>query len=230
MGGREKFEVGSAYYATQAEIGAILRRRYDQRVLDMNAYLRRRIAAGELTPEAAARIKWEWRNRHRLQTRNNPFAQPIATEVWAHFRGDMDMPSWERLRKYYRDDCLTKGITPTEEVIDLRIINSGPNRFPARLASAAKWGGRVCIAIDVGVTFYDVANAPEGQKGKVLAINGGRMAGAATGGAGCAWYFGIGGAILGGPIGAGIGAALGGLIGSWAGGTVGEVIAEDITK
>ena len=96
--------------------------------------------------------------------------------------------------------------------------NKGWNKAGA----IAEGAGKVLLVAGVGVSAYNIATAPEGQRGEVIAGEIGGWGGALAGGAVGAKGGAIIGTFIGGPVGAAVGAAAGGLGGAIVGGIVGS--------
>jgi len=104
-------------------------------------------------------------------------------------------------------------------------INPGVNAF----AEKAGVVGRAGAGLAVGIAVYNVATAPEGQRGATAAAEGGGLAGAwACGEAGAAGGAAVG-SIFPGP-GTVIGAVVGGVGGSIAGGMAGHAAGAAVYK
>lgn len=102
-----------------------------------------------------------------------------------------------------------------------------PNPLWTRVGQVSKVTGRGFVVTGVGISAYNVATAPEGQRARVVT----REAGAWTG----AFAFGAAGAkggalvgAVGGPLGAAIGAVVGGLAGGIAGAVGGTEVGDRV--
>jgi hypothetical protein len=89
--------------------------------------------------------------------------------------------------------------------------------------------GKGAAVLAVGVAVYDVATAPEGQRGATAAAEGGGLAGAWAGGEAGAAGGALVGSIFPGP-GTVIGAVVGGVGGSIVGGMTGHAAGAEIYK
>ena len=93
--------------------------------------------------------------------------------------------------------------------------------FWNKVGVAGKWAGRGFVVVGVGISVYNIATAPEGQVGEVVAEEAGAWTGALAGGALCAKIGFVLGSIVPGP-GNAIGAVVGGVVGSIGGAIVGS--------
>ncbi|MDQ3802272.1 MAG: hypothetical protein M3416_00215, partial [Acidobacteriota bacterium] len=122
------------------------------------------------------------------------------------------------------------GKTPAQLGQSAPRTNAGWNKTGAAMGAA----GRTLLVAGVGVSAYNIATAPEGQKGEAVAGEAGAWAGALAGGAGGAK---VGAAIgtfitpgAGTAIGAGVGGIVGGVGGAIAGSSTGKAIYNWLTK
>jgi hypothetical protein len=125
-------------------------------------------------------------------------------------------PSAEQLRAAGKSDA---------QIIEgVKRSNPSVNRWTGRLRVA----GRILIALDIGIGFYNVGTAGN-EWPRVLMRETGRIAGGLGGAYGGAKAAGLAFSWTG-PFGAGIAAVLGGiggaLFGSWAGSKVGDFVAD----
>lgn len=111
----------------------------------------------------------------------------------------------------------------------------------SRLATGARIVGHSLVALDAGMSVYQVISAPAGQKARVVAHEGGRFAGAwgggmvgaeggAEAGAAIGAFFGGVGAVPGAFIGGLLGGLGGALLGGWMGSTTGDTLYAEATE
>jgi hypothetical protein len=128
-------------------------------------------------------------------------------------------PSAEELR--------AKGKTNAQIIEGAERSNPRVNRWTGRMRVA----GRIMIAIDIGIGIYNIANAAEVDRPRVLLRETGRIAGGLGGAAGGAKLGGMAFAWTG-PVGAGIAAVVGGIggaiIGSFLGSKAGDLVADQL--
>jgi hypothetical protein len=129
------------------------------------------------------------------------------------------------------DQLIAAGKTPRDIIGSAGEVSEGVNTA----AQSIRVAGGFLIVLSVGISTWEVIEAPEGQKG--------RVASGAVGGLAGGWAGGVVGAEAGaetgllvgslfGPLGAAIGGAVGGLagglFGAFAGGTLGSEAGEDL--
>lgn len=125
--------------------------------------------------------------------------------------------SYEQYRR--GDPARSRAPRTNQEIIEgSRNTNRKADRWAGRLRIA----GRILIAIDIGVSGWRVATAPEVDRPRVLIEETGGLAGAVAGGWAGAKGGGMVGGRLGGLPGAAVGALVGGIGGAIAGGLEGR--------
>ncbi len=180
--------------------------------------------------ETVARWVVEARNQAKAQIRrwDLDVLRILAEDRNTQRYGDPLGPSHQQLR--YGDP--SRGIRPrnNQEIIKgVTKTNPRVNRWVGRLRIA----GRIMIAVDVGVSAWNVASAPEVDRPRVALREVGGLAGAAAGGWGGAKLGGMAGAAIGAWFGgagaapgAAIGAVMGGIGGAIGGGLLGRAAGE----
>jgi hypothetical protein len=170
---------------------------------------------------------WRTNARNELKTLYRRQGNMLVDAFCRATRKEWDKPSPDLLRR----GAPARGKLPKT---DLQIIRSGTNRGVDVVAEGLKIGGRVAIAIDVGVGAFRVISAPPGQRFQTAVTESGRIGGALAGGwAGFksgAYIGGLIGSFFGPAYGTVIGAGIGGLIGGFGGAFVGGWLGETGAK
>ncbi len=214
--------------ASVIEVEAVLRtiyQRMDEAIVqEANYMIEQAIAQGIDPPTARADVaKWvvNARNQAKIKIRNWDLRvlRLLAEKSNQHWYRNPVGPSYNQLR--YGDNSLPR---PMRARPDSEIISGAKNTRP----TVNKWlgrlriAGRILIAIDIGITAWKVAGAPEVDRPRIIIRETGRMVGAMAGG----WAGAKGGSAIGGIIGAwfgGAGAIPGAAIGGLGGAIVGGI-------
>ena len=98
------------------------------------------------------------------------------------------------------------------------------------VGSASKTVGAIGVVVGVGMAASNIASAPEGQRGQVIAGEAGTLGGGLAGGYGGAWLGGAIGTLFAPGPGTAIGAFLGSLGGGAGGAVLGEKAATEVYK
>jgi len=173
----------------------------------------RNAQTGVRSYEAAAHWFSENRNQLLRETRRNSF--PVGKSAAEWMKPSSNLPTVE--------SELARGKT-YQEIIERGVTRPSVNRT-ARILRAA---GPVATVGAVGLSIYDIATAPEGQRGRTTASHVGGWTGALSFGAAGAKGGAVIGALIGGPPGAAVGATVGFIGGSISGSYAGSKAGENV--
>lgn len=180
------------------------------------------LRAGKTEAEVA---RWSVEARNALRRTIREQGEPIIDAIARNSRGAWDMPDYDMLRTGRVPEAV--GRRPQRRPKTDRQIVEAAARSNARVdkwAGRLRIAGRITIAVELGVGFYNIASAPAAARPRVLIREVGRAGGAVSGGwAGatlgakaCSW---------GGVWGMGICGLVGGVAGAWTGGEAGDEVA-----